>query len=611
MATANNSKSNVSLARSNDSKTRIGSDSPASDIYSKVSAPGSDTLAAGSVESGKLNLGSPTFLPSATGNRFSLASNYSGVVHNADIDTIRYVVNDSSSRQMTHGRRSMFRTSEVRTVGSGLGHRDSYRSNTSTARTLNSSASQGPEASSIREAVVLPTTKGESASKSEENSGSPPDKENSVDLEYSVPARSSRRPISACIEDMESIMEGASIESAHSVPSSCRTSLIGPRTLRDKESSPSLGDNASMQHSRIFSQKLNGQFDKLMQQVESLKTELDANPQIPSSESSPSKESLKGYSDSSSHYSNSCPSSKRNSFMSESPSVTQTSTASYHTAVSDENDWEDEGVIPPLESDDIGAENSSYAATFTRDPTLTGRTKSVRTLVTRASREMSQRSAPPIRETLDRSSTFTASPLSRMDTKAKSMPIETTSAKTETVKAAKSGSVESFSSTQTSIQPSPQDSGSTKALNIVSSTSDSVEVQPVAEGDIPVQSSKVNQSYPKSKPAYTSSTTEKPLSKNISRRSNLSSSKRQSRHQSKGVSSFSYDTLARLLNATDGIVIGQEFASLNMPVEEKYLLEKIVGSISRLTANMMLDPQRFDKSYARLQKALNILEGFD
>lgn len=74
---------------------------------------------------------------------------------------------------------------------------------------------------------------------------------------------------------------------------------------------------------------------------------------------------------------------------------------------------------------------------------------------------------------------------------------------------------------------------------------------------------------------------------------------------------FSYDTLAKLLNATDGIIIGQEFATLNIPAEEKFLIERIVDSISRLTANMMLNPSRYDQSCARLEHVLNVLEGFE
>ncbi|TID30748.1 hypothetical protein CANINC_000664 [Pichia inconspicua] len=74
---------------------------------------------------------------------------------------------------------------------------------------------------------------------------------------------------------------------------------------------------------------------------------------------------------------------------------------------------------------------------------------------------------------------------------------------------------------------------------------------------------------------------------------------------------FSYETLAKLLNATDGIIIGQEFATLDIPAEEKILIERIVDSISRLTANMIINPARYDQSCARLERVLNVLEGFD
>lgn len=88
-------------------------------------------------------------------------------------------------------------------------------------------------------------------------------------------------------------------------------------------------------------------------------------------------------------------------------------------------------------------------------------------------------------------------------------------------------------------------------------------------------------------------------------------SKRRSTSSKGKIKPFSYETLAKLLNATDGIILGQEFATLNIPAEEKFLIERIVDSISRLTANMMLNPARYDQSCARLERVLNVLEGFD
>lgn len=90
-----------------------------------------------------------------------------------------------------------------------------------------------------------------------------------------------------------------------------------------------------------------------------------------------------------------------------------------------------------------------------------------------------------------------------------------------------------------------------------------------------------------------------------------SKSKRKTSSTKSKIRPFSYETLAKLLNATDGIIIGQEFATLNIPSEEKFLIERVVDSISRLTANMMLNPARYDQSCARLEHVLNVLEGFD
>ncbi|KAH3661336.1 hypothetical protein OGAPHI_006743 [Ogataea philodendri] len=90
-----------------------------------------------------------------------------------------------------------------------------------------------------------------------------------------------------------------------------------------------------------------------------------------------------------------------------------------------------------------------------------------------------------------------------------------------------------------------------------------------------------------------------------------SSKKKRAKKTKSKIKPFSYDTLARLLNATDGIVIGQEFANLDIPADEKYLIEQIVDSISRLTANMMLNPNRYKQGCDRLERVLSALEGFD
>ncbi|ESW98855.1 hypothetical protein KL918_001755 [Ogataea parapolymorpha] len=93
-------------------------------------------------------------------------------------------------------------------------------------------------------------------------------------------------------------------------------------------------------------------------------------------------------------------------------------------------------------------------------------------------------------------------------------------------------------------------------------------------------------------------------------RASTKTKKRAKRPKSR-IKSFSYDTLARLLNATDGIVIGQEFADLDIPADEKYLIEQVVDSLSRLTANMMLNPNHYQQGCERLERVLGALEGFD
>ncbi|SCU78858.1 LANO_0A04258g1_1 [Lachancea nothofagi CBS 11611] len=74
--------------------------------------------------------------------------------------------------------------------------------------------------------------------------------------------------------------------------------------------------------------------------------------------------------------------------------------------------------------------------------------------------------------------------------------------------------------------------------------------------------------------------------------------------------SFDIDTISQMLNVTKGTLIGSEFADLGMKTEEKRALERLVDSLSRLTADMVLDPERFEEGMKRLDKASRALEGF-
>lgn len=73
---------------------------------------------------------------------------------------------------------------------------------------------------------------------------------------------------------------------------------------------------------------------------------------------------------------------------------------------------------------------------------------------------------------------------------------------------------------------------------------------------------------------------------------------------------FSYNTLIHLLESMNGTVIGEEFETLNLPIEEKQMIEKIVDSLSRLTLDMVIDEKRYDVGMERLEKAHRVLEGF-
>lgn len=89
-----------------------------------------------------------------------------------------------------------------------------------------------------------------------------------------------------------------------------------------------------------------------------------------------------------------------------------------------------------------------------------------------------------------------------------------------------------------------------------------------------------------------------------------STKKRSKRASSGALKPFSYNTLIHLLESINGTVIGEEFETLNLPVKEKQMIEKIVDLLSRLTLDMVLDENRYEIGLQRLEKAHRVLEGF-
>ena len=83
-----------------------------------------------------------------------------------------------------------------------------------------------------------------------------------------------------------------------------------------------------------------------------------------------------------------------------------------------------------------------------------------------------------------------------------------------------------------------------------------------------------------------------------------------SKQRNSGSNSFDTNTLSQLLMITKGTLVGSEFANLGMKTEEKLALERLVDSLSRLTADMILDPDRYDEGIRRLGNAVKALDGF-
>ncbi|AMD19064.1 HBR163Wp [Eremothecium sinecaudum] len=81
-------------------------------------------------------------------------------------------------------------------------------------------------------------------------------------------------------------------------------------------------------------------------------------------------------------------------------------------------------------------------------------------------------------------------------------------------------------------------------------------------------------------------------------------------HKERSSKSLGVDAFTNLLNATKGTLIGSEFANLGIRAEEKLALERLVDSLSRLTADMIVDPERYAEGLRRLDKATKALDGF-
>ncbi|CCE65617.1 hypothetical protein TPHA_0M00420 [Tetrapisispora phaffii CBS 4417] len=70
------------------------------------------------------------------------------------------------------------------------------------------------------------------------------------------------------------------------------------------------------------------------------------------------------------------------------------------------------------------------------------------------------------------------------------------------------------------------------------------------------------------------------------------------------------DALSRMISFTNGTLVSSEFSKLDMQMEEKKVLEQLVDALTRLAADMISDPERFDEGIRRMDKATKDLEGF-
>ncbi|CCE61172.1 hypothetical protein TPHA_0A00870 [Tetrapisispora phaffii CBS 4417] len=76
------------------------------------------------------------------------------------------------------------------------------------------------------------------------------------------------------------------------------------------------------------------------------------------------------------------------------------------------------------------------------------------------------------------------------------------------------------------------------------------------------------------------------------------------------VSGFNIKTLQLLVDASKQNCLGNEFMDLGMKEQEKQSLQHLIDALSRLTADMVLDPTKYEQGLERLKKATRSLEGF-
>lgn len=86
--------------------------------------------------------------------------------------------------------------------------------------------------------------------------------------------------------------------------------------------------------------------------------------------------------------------------------------------------------------------------------------------------------------------------------------------------------------------------------------------------------------------------------------------RRKSGSKSRNPSGIDYKQLSQLLRDSNVNSEDKEISQF-LPEDEKILLNKTIDALSKLTAEMIADPNRYKEGMKRMKKALNILEGFE
>ena len=105
--------------------------------------------------------------------------------------------------------------------------------------------------------------------------------------------------------------------------------------------------------------------------------------------------------------------------------------------------------------------------------------------------------------------------------------------------------------------------------------------------------------------------TEQPTSIQKAKKQNSEVKKEEKKIKDKNkLKSFNVESLAELLKLTENSMMGSEFSNQGMQDEERRSIQRLIDALSRLTTDIVIDPELYEEGIERLKGATRALEGF-